>query len=49
MVWARCVRPEDEAVVKALLGSVGHGVCVVESLLDAVHGLIGQRAGVRLP
>jgi pyrroline-5-carboxylate reductase len=36
------VRPDDEAVVKALLGSVGHTAVVVESLLDAVTGLSGS-------
>ncbi len=36
------VASEDESVVKAFLGSVGHAVCVGESLLDAVTGLSGS-------
>ena len=36
------VGPEDEAIVKAFLGSVGRVVCVTESLLDAVTGLSGS-------
>ncbi len=36
------VGSEDESVVKAFLGSVGHAVCVVEPLLDAVTGLSGS-------
>jgi pyrroline-5-carboxylate reductase len=36
------VRPDDEAIVKSLLGSVGRAASVPESLLDAVTGLSGS-------
>jgi pyrroline-5-carboxylate reductase len=35
-------QPEDEAVVRTFLNSVGHAVCLSESLLDAVTGLSGS-------
>jgi pyrroline-5-carboxylate reductase len=34
--------PEDAAIVKSFLGSVGDAVCVSESLMDAVTGLSGS-------
>jgi pyrroline-5-carboxylate reductase len=36
------LHPEDESMVRTFLGSVGHGVCVPESMLDAVTGLSGS-------
>ena len=36
------VGSEDESVVKAFLNSVGHAVCVSESMLDAVTGFSGS-------